>query len=524
MPKLTIDKREIEVPNGATILDAAAKLGIVIPTMCFLKGLEPFTSCMLCVVKVHNRPGLLPSCGTLAEDGMCVQTDTDEIRQARKTALELLLSDHVGDCMGPCQLTCPAKMDIPLMLRQIISGQLAQAIATVKRDIALPAVLGRICPAPCEKACRRAQFDQPVTICQLKRYVADADLKSPQPYVPSRQSSRQKRIAIVGAGPAGLSAAYYLLQAGFKCSVFDDHDLPGGMLRYGIPQNELPRDVLDAEIAVIEKLGLEFRAASRVGTDVSLEQLRHDFDAVFVATGQSNPEQNLLGLKTSSKGVLVDTRTYQTDLPGVFAGGDAVRKRRLAVRSVADGKEAAIAIDQYLSGQPLVGQARPFNSRMGKLQEGEIQTFVDAAKKIGRIEPQGQGKDYSAPDARSQAQRCLHCDCRKAQNCKLRDYAQLYLAASNKFKAQRRTFVQKSQHPQVLFEPGKCIDCGLCIQITSKAKEKLGLTFIGRGFDVEVAVPFDRSIAQGLQHAAQQCVDACPTGALALKEDLEPNK
>ena len=525
MPKLTIDKRTIEVGKGATILDAAAKVGVEIPTMCFLEGLEPFTSCMLCVVKVHNQDGLVPACGTLAEEGMCVQTDTEEIRRARTTALELLLSDHVGDCMGPCQLACPAKMNIPLMLRQIISGEFERAIATIKRDIALPAVLGRICPAPCEKVCRRAQFDQCVAICQLKRYVADVDLKSPQPYLPIRQPSCQQRVAIVGAGPAGLSAAYYLLQAGFGCTVFDDHDQPGGMLRYGISETELPREVLDAEITAIEKLGFEFRGSARVGVDFSLEQLRHDFDAVFVATGNSEAdEQNPLGLKTGPRGIVADTRTYQTDLPGVFAGGDVVRNRRLAVRSVADGKEAAVAIGQCLSGQPVVGPVKLFNSGMGKLKEGEIQTFMAAAEKVARIEPQNTGRDYSAGDARSQARRCLSCDCRKAQNCKLRDYAQQYAASPSKFKTQRRTFVRKSQHPRAVFEPGKCIDCGLCVQITSKAGEKLGLNFIGRGFDVKVAVPFDRSIAEGLQRTAQQCVDACPTGALALKEDLEANE
>ena len=105
MPKLTVDKREIEVAKGATILDAAAKVGIVIPTMCFLEGLEPFTSCMLCVVKVHNQDGLVPACGTLAEDGMHVQTDTEEIRQARRTALELLL--------WPLPIGLPGKDEYP---------------------------------------------------------------------------------------------------------------------------------------------------------------------------------------------------------------------------------------------------------------------------------------------------------------------------------------------------------------------------------------------------------------------------
>lgn len=291
------------------------------------------------------------------------------------------------------------------------------------------------------------------------------------------------------------------------------------MLRYGIPEKELPREILNAEIAAIEKLGLQFRGASRVGVDFSLENLRRDFDAVFVATGGSEAdEQKSLGLKTGPRGIVANTRTYQTELPDVFAGGGAIRNRRLAVRAVADGKEAAMAIGQYLSGQQVSGPVKLFNSRMGKLKEGEIQTFMAVAEKVARIEPQGTGGDYSTRDARSQARRCLHCDCRKSQNCKLRDYAQKYGASYGKFKAQRRTFVQESQHPQAVFEPGKCIDCGLCIQITSKAGEELGLTFTGRGFDVRVAVPFDRSIAEGLQLVAERCADACPTGALALKE------
>ncbi|MCJ7674439.1 MAG: 2Fe-2S iron-sulfur cluster-binding protein, partial [Sedimentisphaerales bacterium] len=181
MPKLIIDNREVEVPSGATILDAAEKLGITIPTMCFLKGYEPSTSCMVCVVKIEGSDGFVPACGSIAQDGMRVCSSSQEVRQARKTALELLLSDHMGDCIGPCQVACPARMNIPLMIRRIAAGDLQAAIATVKQDIALPAVLGRICPAPCEKACRRAQLDGAISICLLKRYVADVDLQSASP-------------------------------------------------------------------------------------------------------------------------------------------------------------------------------------------------------------------------------------------------------------------------------------------------------------------------------------------------------
>jgi NADPH-dependent glutamate synthase beta subunit-like oxidoreductase len=508
------------VDDGATILDAAKKLGVLIPTMCFLEGYEPATSCMVCVVKVDGVDGLVPACATIAQDGMRVQSDSEEVLQARKAALELLLSDHVGDCMGPCQIACPAHMNIPLMIRQIAAGQLREAIATVKKDIALPAVLGRICPKPCERVCRRAAFDEAVSICLLKRYVADVDLQCAEPYLPDCKPSRKKRVAIVGAGPAGLSAAYYLQQEGYECTVFDEHEEPGGMLRYAVSERELPKGVLDKEIGLIRKLGVNFQGLTRVGTALSMEKLRSDFDAVFVGVGQLKPgDAESMGLEAGADGIAVNAKTYEASLPGVFAGGDAVRKRRLAVRAVADGKEAAASISQYLSGQNVTGPAKPFNTRIGKLKEGEIERFMACASEAERVTP-SQQEGFTKAQARQEAARCLHCDCRKAETCKLRQYAQQYGARPSRYKGESACdgFVQCVQHPDVIYEPGKCIDCGLCIKIAAEAGEQLGLTFIGRGFDVRVAAPFGRSMAEALSHTASQCVAACPTGALAFKD------
>ena len=519
MPRLTIDNRQVEVDNGATILDAAAKLGIEIPTMCFLKGYEPSTSCMVCVVKVNGSDSLVPACGTIAQEGMKVESDLEEVRQARKAALELLLSDHVGDCIGPCQAACPARMNIPLMIRQIAAGQLRDAIATVKKDIALPAVLGRICPKPCERACRRAVFDEPVSICLLKRYVADLDLQSAKPYSPACKPTRDKRAAIVGAGPAGLAAAYYLQIDGYSCTIFDDHEKPGGMLQYAVPEQQLPRGLLDNEIALVRKLGAGYRGKTRIGTTLTMEDLRRDFDAVFVAIGKLEPgDTESMGLEAGPNGIAINNRTYETNLPGVFAGGGAVRKRRLAVRAVADGKEAAVAIGQYLSGRPVTGPPIAFNTRIGKLKDGEIEMLVAGVAKADRVTPSPEGSGFTTRQASDEAARCMHCDCRKPQSCKLRQYARQYRAKPARYKGRRRSFVQQLQHPDIVYESGKCINCGLCIQIACQARESLGLTFIGRGFDVRVAVPFDHSIAEGLKHAANQCVEACPTGALAFKK------
>lgn len=519
MPKITIDGREVQVDAGTTILDAAGKLGIPIPTMCHLQGHEATTSCMVCVVKVAGVNGLVPACGTIVRDGMQVESDSEEVFDARKAALELLLSDHVGDCMGPCQMGCPARMNIPLMIRQIAAGRLKEAIETVKRDIPLPAVLGRICPAPCEKVCRRKQHDEAVSICLLKRYVADVDLRSDRPYSPSLLPGKGKRVAIVGAGPAGLSAAYYLQLGGFDCTVFDEHDEPGGMLRYAVTEKHLPRDVLDREIAQIARLGVTFQLRARVGTAILIEEIRERFDAVFLATGELKAgDADALGVDASAEGVKIDSRTGTTSIPGIFAGGDVVRKRRLAVRAVADGKETAESIRQYLAGERVVGPMRPFNSRMGKLDDVELEVFLREAGPEPRVPLARPVDGFSRHEARAESLRCLGCDCRKTDRCLLRRHAETYDAKQTRYKAQRGVFVQQTQHPDVIYEPGKCIDCGICIQIASAHGEKLGLTFVGRGFDVRVAVPFGESLAEGLKTAAAECVRACPTGALAFKD------
>jgi len=525
MPRLSIDNREVEVPPGATILAAAQKLGISIPTLCYLEGCPPSTSCLVCTVKVLGNGRLVPSCGTLVADGMQVESETEEIHQVRRSALELLLSDHLGDCLAPCQFACPAGMDIPRMLRQIAAGDSRGAIVTVKRDIALPAVLGRICPAPCEKACRRRPADGSVAICLLKRFVADADLASPARYLPECQPASGRRVAIVGAGPAGWSAAYYLLQQGHACTILDENQQPGGRLHRETTAEELPPDVLDADLEPVVRLGAKLRMNTQIGGKEAFEGLCHEFDAILIACGATAKQQaESWGLETAARGVQVTSDTYETSLAGVFAAGNAIRGKGLIIRSAADGKEVAASIDQYLSGRKVTGPKKPFSTRIGRLEEDELALYLAGASQSPRRDPAAAPRGYPhagfAPqEAIEQATRCMHCDCRGLGTCKLRHYSDLYGADPRRYKDTRKPFRQDRQHAQVIYEPGKCIQCGLCIEIAAKAGEPLGLTFIGRGFDVRVGVPLDGSLREALQKAAAQCVTACPTAALSFKEE-----
>ncbi|MBN2011505.1 (2Fe-2S)-binding protein [candidate division KSB1 bacterium] len=523
MIQLTINDQKISVAPKTTILQAANQLNVAIPTMCHLDGMEPFTSCMICVVQETQKNKLLPACSTWVDDDMVIETDNDIVREARKTALELLLSEHVGDCEAPCQRICPAHMNIPLMIRQIQRGDFHDALITVKKHIALPAVLGRICPAPCENGCRRKQQDTPVSICLLKRFVADVDLHTKQPWRPTCAPTSGKKVAVIGAGPAGLTAAYELAQKGHACTIYDDHAEPGGTLRYAIDESVLPREVLANEIRQIAALGVKFQMESKIDSEKELLKICKKFDAVLLAIGTLDEATGMkLGVPMGNRGVLVSKDTYAAELPNVFAAGGAIRPSKMAVTSVGDGWAAAYSIDHFLQYGFAKAPASRFNSTIGRLNDGEIQQFMKEADTIARREPEHASAGLIVDNAVLEATRCLHCDCRKPDHCKLRDYADEYNARQQTYRSNDRRLVNKHvQHDIVIYESGKCIKCGLCVHITERAKERLGMTFIGRGFDVEINVPLGHNLRDGLSHVAEECAAACPTGALAMKKEQQ---
>ncbi len=306
--EFSLDGKTVTAQTGETILDVARRHGKSIPTLCYDPRLEPFTSCFLCLVEMEGKPGFVPSCATKVVPGMKIVTDSPEVHKARKLALDLLMSAHQADCVAPCKLQCPDNIDIQTYIAQIAAGDFSGALQTIKQTNPFPSVCGRVCPHTCEMQCRRNKVDEPVAINPLKRFVADLDRLSDEPYIPKISESTGKAIAIVGAGPAGLSAAYYLRQKGHDITVFEMNEKPGGMLRYGIPYYRLPEDALDREIDLILGLGIELRCGQKMGRDFTLSQLHKDgYDAVLLSVGA-----------WSSSSMKVDGE----DKPGVLAGID----------------------------------------------------------------------------------------------------------------------------------------------------------------------------------------------------------
>ncbi len=283
--ELSINGQRVQAETGETILTAAQRLGVEIPTLCHHPELRPYGSCFLCVVQVAGRANLQPACATPVADGMEVCTENADIAGARRMCLELLFSDHVGDCYGPCLSACPCRIDIPGFIKALQEGEVATAIGIIKAQLAQPASLGRVCPRPCESACRRALIDAPLAICTLKRHAADQAQDGGVDTVPAQAPASGKRVAVIGAGPAGVAVAYFLAQHGHAVEVFDRHAHGGGMLRYGIPAFRLPRDVIERELAVLTALGVRFHFGRVLGADLHLSELRQRYDAVFVGVG-----------------------------------------------------------------------------------------------------------------------------------------------------------------------------------------------------------------------------------------------
>ncbi|MCR4879552.1 MAG: FAD-dependent oxidoreductase [Bacilli bacterium] len=201
-------------------------------------------------------------------------------------------SDTWESGTAPCKVACPAHVPVQGYLKKAKEGKYREALELIKTQNPFPAVCGRVCNKKCEEACTRGTIDKPVSIDAVKKFVADLEIKSENRYVPEvvaatlHEGNFDEKIAIIGAGPAGLSCAYYLAEMGFKPTVFEKNEKPGGMMMYGIPSYKLEKDVIEAEIDIIRQLGVEIKCGVEVGKDVTIEELkRQGYKAFYVAIG-----------------------------------------------------------------------------------------------------------------------------------------------------------------------------------------------------------------------------------------------
>jgi len=675
---LTINGRVVKASPNETILAAVKRLGIdEIPSLCHDERLEPFGSCFVCVVELEGLGKLVPSCATKVSEGMVVYTRSPRVLEARKTALNLLFSNHYADCIGPCTNNCPAHVDAQSYIALIAMKKYEEALVLIKQTNPLPLSIGRVCVRDCEVACRRGIVDSPVAINYLKRFVADRDARSK--WTPKTGVASGKRVAVIGGGPAGLSAAYYLRLKGHGVTIFEKWPKLGGMLRYGIPEYRLPKGVLDDEIAWILDLGVEVRTGQVLGRDFSLDDLKREgFDATFLAIGADKASSMRLEHENETKGVcrgieflrdvelldrpktsgvavivgggntaidaartalrsgadkvkivyrrglsempahieeihaaqaegieilfltnpiglirdgnrlkgircakmkleevpgerprpipipgaeidvacdvvigaigqqvdtafakgvpgielerwgtvIVNEKNLETNLPGVFAGGDLVNGPLTAISAIAHGGRVAAAIDGYLTlGEAKAGAFKfySFKHRFNEVTKKELKDCDPRPReKMPELATQDRINNYREVDlglsesqVLSETVRCIECGCQEYYDCALRKFGDEYGADVTGLTGDMRREMVDGRHPFVLLDANKCINCGRCVRTCAEVLDVGALGFVQRGFVTVVRPSLGRSLLESPCISCGNCIDTCPTGALA---------
>jgi formate dehydrogenase major subunit len=666
---IMLNGKKVHADTSQTILDVCRQNKISVPTLCYDEQLKSIGLCRICTVKVSGK--LMTSCNTYVKEGMEIETNSSDVLSFRKKRLEEIFSEHYGDCVAPCTLACPAGIDIQGYIKLINKGLYNEATELIKEKLPLPAVIGRICPRPCEAVCRRNMMEGPVAICALKRFAADHSAAQ----TPKIKPRTNFKIAVIGSGPAGLSAAYYLAKEGHEVVIFEALPKLGGMLRYGIPDYRLPKDILDKEIKSITDMGVDIETNKALGKDFTIDGLfKEGFNAVFVgigawnnrsmgiegensehvisstdflrkvaegkqkdigkkvlvigggntaidaartairlgakdvtvlyrrsekempanpweikeaaeegvkfsyltcpikisgnkvectkvklgkadASGRRSPvpvkgsefgiEADMIisaigqisdlsflpeSIRTERGRILADKDTMQTDMKGVFAGGDVVSGAATAVEAIATGRKAAVAIDKYVGGKDMAPEKEKYTDTKGSLDEIDPKEFEDIKREPRQKMPVLEAnerkksfaemeKGYDEKTARKEASRCLECGCKAAYYCKIRELATEYDLKDVPKKQKFRFKIDKS-HPFIERDPNKCIACTRCFRI---CKDVVGVNAIKLGPRI-LTPPEGPELKDTTCVSCGLCVAACPVGALTAKHEMQPER
>ena len=248
-----------------------------------------------------GQTGFVPLLQALSFFGPEFERSITEGRKAKA-------GDYKVSVTAPCMSVCPTQLDIPRYVEAISEGRFTESLVTIRENTCLAGTLGRVCVRPCESNCRRANIDEAISIKSLKRFAADFELEKNVKRNVEAKIDKNKKVAVIGAGPAGLSCAYYLAQMGYPVTVFEKLGEPGGMAAVGIPDYRLPRVILGSEGAFVESFGVTMRYGVTLGKDITIDQIRKDFDAVFIGVGAHS---------SSPMGVKGEDMGYRGFIPGV---------------------------------------------------------------------------------------------------------------------------------------------------------------------------------------------------------------
>ncbi len=240
----------------------------------------------------------------------CLQYFKDEFLSVIKDKKKVSPGTYKAKTVAPCSNACPSHLDVATYVEYVKEYKFDESLGVIRNMTCLPGTLGRVCIRPCESNCRRANLDESISIKYLKRFVADWELERRHiPLLDIPEEKREDAVAVVGAGPAGVSCAYYLAQMGYPVTVFERFGSPGGMAAWGIPDYRLPRDILNREVEIIQEMGVEIRYNTEVGKDITLKEIAREYKAIFIGVGaQTNTAMRVEGEDAGYKGFVPGVR------------------------------------------------------------------------------------------------------------------------------------------------------------------------------------------------------------------------